>query len=447
MITMRHMRFYSPDGGDGGGAGGGTAVLDAPAPSTSPAVTPEPAPLPDMGAAYRASLDEQSGKTAPVVAKEPASREPEPAKPPETPKAKRGATKAKPASALDAVLESEPALAPSTEDKKPDEAPKSFLADLPEQITKDKQSENWGKARDAIKHLETERGELQTKLVDKERQLASQHTPSQELNDEVARLNKRLKEYEDALVGINVDYHPDHRRKFIDGRRELVDRAAQKASAYGADGKKIVQAMGEPEGRMRSDMLEEALGDMKPIERDRVMAFILDAVKLDDERAELQKDPQGAWNKLQTSERERIREAQEQAENFKKSTFEGALRDMPSRYFLMRTVDPTIPGADEHNSFVESVKANAFKLLGPDATPQELVEASIKSQMVDRLQKHLSDSRGEVKTLLARLADYEGAEPGFRGGTAPKKDAREALLDQSPGDIYNSTLRKMQGGE
>lgn len=428
-MKRNSLLFLSPDGDAAGSEGGGTAVVEAPA-STAPAKeasAAEPALRPP-GELFEEEMARQRGQ-------EPAKKE-EPVKEEDEPPAKEDPPKkepVKPGSALEAALEAE-----VVDDTVP--PVKSELDDLPETLPRDNRGEHWNKARGKISTLERLVAERDAKITEQTKRIEAAGQPAPELIAENETLKKALDEYKDAITALNVDYDPATRKKYVQGRQDLVEKAAHKTKAFGGADELIKQAMGEPEGRMRSDLLKRALGDLDDTEKARVMAFITDIEKLDDERAELQKDPQGAWAKLQAAENAVALKRKEEAENFKKTTFDRTMADLPKLHFLLRTVDPTIPGADEHNSFAEKAKTAAYRLLGPDAKPQELAEAVLKSQLADKYRDLYVEARKQIKIRDARIAESDGAEPGFRGGKQPPKSPIEAQLDKSPGQIYNETM-------
>lgn len=428
-------------------SGGGTAVIDArpvadvPASQTAPAAEPD---LPPVGDVYKQTMaklqahpeladkeeDDEDDDPLPPAAKAPKPKKAEPAK--DEP-AKEADEKKPELNAVDAALEADQAPAEETKEEDP-------LADIPEVLPKENRKDHWTKARGKIAKLSGLLKETNDKIKAAEKQAAERGTPPGEWETERTELKRQLDEYKDAITALNVDYHPETQKRFVQGRAELVRKAADKAKAFGGSADLIVQAMGEPEGRARNDLLKSALSELEDHERSRVLNFITEVEKLDDEKAELQKDPQGAWAKLQAAEKEANVRRTEQIEKNKRIVFDGVLGELPRAHFLLRTVNPTLAGADEHNTFVETAKAAAFRLLGPDASPQELAEASVKAQLADRYRDLYLSERKAKGVLLSRLQESEESNPDFVGRKPPSKTTEEALLDKTPGQIYLESI-------
>lgn len=440
------LMFLAPDGD----AGGGTAVIDArpaadvPASQTPPAGEPD---LPPVGDVYKQAMaklqahpeladkdeDDKDDDPLPPAAKAPKPKKDDLAKEPVA-----EPDKAPELNAVDAALEADQATPVEEKEEDP-------LADIPEVLPKENRKDHWTRAREKIAKVSGLHKEAMAKLAAFEKQAAEKGTPPAEWEGERTELKRQLDEYKDAITALNVDYHPETQKRFVQGRAELVRKAADKAKAFGGSSDLVVQAMGEPEGRVRSDLLKQALTDLEENERLRIMTFVGEVEKLDDELAEKRKDPQGAWAKLQQSEKEANAARMERIEKNKRIVFDGVLGELPREHFLLRTVNPALNGADEHNTFVETTKAAAFRLLGPDATPQELATASVKAQLADRYRDLYLGSRKEIQALLSRLKDSESSDPDVLGRRPAAKSSEEALLDKSAGEVYRDTINALGG--
>lgn len=438
--VRRHMVFRSPDGGDGGGA----AVLDA------PTTQQQQEPLGSVGDAYTKALKAQQPESSPASSGPtgPASTGPAAtglAATGATGPAASGATgPAKPKSAIDALMDDQPAQTGATGATGPVSEKDDLLEELPDTLPREGRGAHWAKARSGL----SERGKIisqQAKqIADITRQL-EEAKASPVSTEEVTALRKQLDEYKDAIVGINVEYSPEHRKEFIEGRATLVSKAAEKLMAFGGDGPALEKALKMPESRARTEAIKTAMGDLDAVEAGRVMGFITEIDKLDDRRAEVQKDPQGAWSKLQESEKARAAEARTKADEFKAQKFETVSKTLPSKFFLLRSVDPSVPGALEHNSEVEKMHADARALLNDGANPDDLVEAAFAKQVLPRYQEELVKSRTELRTALGLIAELEVANPGFRGGKPPEKTPLEANLEKTPGQLWKESMENSKG--
>lgn len=445
MITRNRMIFRAADGGEGGGA----AVLDAPAAQE---------PLGSVGEAYTDALKRAQGKEPPD--RTPAATGPTgpastglsvtgPASTGASGPAASGATgpatKEKPATALDALMDDHPATSGATGPTVPAAPENDFLKDLPETLPREGRGAHWEKARGAIATQGKTISEQAKTVADLTRQLEEAKAGPPSAAGEVAALQKQLDEYKDAMVAINVEYDPEHRKKYVEGRSNLVSKAAAKLVAFGGDGPALEKALQMPESRARTEAIKAAMGELESVEQGRVLSFVTEIDRLDDEKAEIMKDPQGAWDKLQKTQNEARAAAATKAEEFKTKVFETVSKTLPDKFFLLRTVDESLPDAANHNSEVGKMKVAAFELLGPKAKPEDLVEAAYAKQMVPKLQQFLVETRNELRAARAALKEYEGAEPGFRGGKAPEKTGLEAQLEKTPGQLWTESLAKQRG--
>lgn len=426
MIT-RFLKFMAP-------ADDAAAVMEPPVKAEAEA------PMTPVGDVYKEALEKaQAGekeepaarpdakKTAP--AKEPAAKEPA-----AKTEATEGKVETKPASALEAALGDTPIT-----EKKEDATTEDPLKDFPEEA-QEGQKRNWKGLRTVASTAIQQKAELQTKLEQATKDLEAAKSGPPETVKELESLKKTLDTYKDAIVAINLELDPEFRSKFVDGRAALVNKAASKLDAYGGKGEALKAALDMVEGRGRTQAIKEALGDLEDVERARVLQFVGEVEKLDDERADLQKDPQQAFEKFQRAQTEMRQKQEEQAEAYKKDVFEKVSKSLPAKLTLLKTVDPAIEGATEWNAGVEEIKAGAFKLLGNDATPEQLAEAALWATAGPKIQERWLADRAELTKARAALKEYEDSEPGFRGGKPPKKSEAEAKLEKSAGEIYKEVI-------
>lgn len=435
MITRNRMKFMAPDAG-------GTAVAEPP---------PTAAPETSIGSAYTAALADAQSKAADKEGGDPTPpTNPEPpAKPAEKAAAAKEADKAEPpakvepTSALDAALADAPATEPKPE--APANAAADVLKELPETLPREGRGAHWEKARGAIDKLGGTVSQQSKTIAERDATIAQLKAAPPQSNAELETLRAENAQYKDALVAINVEYEPEHRKKYVEGRVSLIDKAASKLNAFGGKGELIKEALQMPEGRARNMAIKEALVELEPVEQNRVMQFVSDVEKLDDEKAEIMKDPQGAWDKLQKGMTERQKVAAQAAEDYKKTTFENVSKDLSKEIFLLREVDSNLPGATEHNAEAKAMREGAFKLLQPDAKPEALVKAAYWAHAGPKLDTILRSTMTELKAARAQLKEYEGAEPGFRGGKPPVKSSTEQKLEKPVGQLYREKMAELSG--
>lgn len=407
------------------------AAAEAPAAET-PTITAEP-PMTPVGDVYEAALAKERGdepkapEAKPEAKKESVKTEPKAEE-------KKADEPAKPTSALDAALEQAPA------DEKKAEPAESVLKDLPETLPREGRGEHWAKARAAIERHELTIGEQAKRIAELSKTSAAPPEEVTLLRNELAEKDKTLNRYKDAIVGLDVKYDPEFQAKYVQGRDALVGKAVSKLNAFGGNGEALKEALDMAEGRTRTQAIKEALGEIEDVDRDRVMSFINDVYKLDDERAELEGDPQQAWEKLQQKQAEALRQQNEQIEQRKRTIFDAVSKALPGKLTLIRPVDPSVEGGKEWNESIAEIKENAFKLLGNDATPEQLAEAALWATAGPKIQERWLADRQELSKLRTALKEYEESEPGFRGGKPAKKDAKQEKIETDPGKLYDEAM-------
>lgn len=385
----------------------------APAVETIPEVHASPAETP-VGDVYEAALAKDRGE-------EPKK----PVKPAKAPEAKvddkttPGATKepTAPASALEAALETRPAEA------KP-EVQADPLAEF------DEKKPNWARAREVMKKQSEEAKALRDQLATAAKPDPEASKETESLKAELARIAKENAEYKDAMVALNIELEPTFRREFIDGRKELVGKAAAKLNAYGGKASDIEDALTLPEGRRRDEAIKEAMGDLDDVARNKILVIVTQIEDLDERRASVQKDPQQTWEQLEQKRAEEGRKAQEQHEAQKQEVFESTKKLLPA---ILRHVDPSLPDAEKWNSGITAAYERAQQMISPGADMKEVFVTAFKGSDYDRVTGLLTESRTELKTARAQLSEYEASEPDVKGRGKPKG---VDPIDRDPGEVY-----------
>lgn len=389
-----------------------------------------PAAMTPVADVFEAALAKEKGKEAPVK-EEPTATEPE-AKP----------SKAAPKSALDAALGDD---VPATDKPEPaaDEDPlKAFSEEKPD----------WKNARALIKKQHGELRELREKAGKSEADpaiISELSTLKQALAERDAALAERdakLADYNDAMTAVNLELHPDFRREFIDGRKELVQAAASKFKAYGGNPEALSEALSMPEGKRRDAAIEEALSsvdDMSATAKAKILTAVAEVESLDEKRDKRMKEPQQAYEELERRTLAQRQKQQQEAEQLKATEFERITRELQKSVRTLAPVDESFEGGKEWNAQVKEARERGFALLAGDAPFEKIVAAAVKGEDYDRVTSLLMAERKETATLRAQLAELDGAIPDIKGGKAPKKSPLDASLEKSPGDLYNEAMSKL----
>jgi len=328
-------------------------------------------------------------------------------------------------SALDAVLGDAPAA------KKEEVVIEDVPADAPVK-----------KLREAYERHKSE-------VVTLKAELAKRSAPDPEISSKLEtiqrerdQLREEVAKYKDSIVALNVDYDPEVQEKFVQGRIRQVDRAANRAKEYGGNEEAFREAL-QLSGKRQTDALREALADVDELDRPRIIAEVEKIRALDEEYADLKKDPQQAWKNLSERRQQELQAQQEAADAAKNKVVERVLKSISTKAKLLTQVDSDAEGADDWNKDLAESRKQAAHLRSDKATYEEIVEASEKAARYDFAESLVLSERArhadEVSGLRAELAKYEGSEPGFQGRN---KTTVTSPLDRSPADIYREQMDK-----
>lgn len=404
------------------------ALAEAPAAET--AMTP-------IGEVYAKAMAAQNPPAEPVA--EPVVEKSAPEKPPaEKP------TKAAPKSAMDAALDGgEPTKAEPVAEEDP-------LKEFP----LDSKEKNWKGLRGAAEKAFTELKELRAKAGKSEpdpailTELSTVKATLKEREAALAEREAKLAEYNDAMTALDLKNRPDFRQEFYVERDELVKSAAAKLKNYGGNPEAIVEALEMPEGKRRDAAIEEALAELETDSaKDKIRRYVSEIEAKDEKRDKALANSQQSFEEL---ERKTIAQRQKQAaesEQVKAAEFDRIARELHKTVPTLAFVDESFADGKEWNAAVRQAQEDAFKLFSPDATYPDMVTTAIQGKDYARVTKLLMAERKETATLRAQLAQFDDSQPVIKGGKPAAKNARDAALEKSPGELYKQTLAQLSGGD
>lgn len=413
----RHMLMFAPD----------AAIADAPADTSQPATTNVGEKAGALFNKIMAGEKPAEATPAPEVTTE-ATPKPETQKKPEPP------TK-KPTSAVDALL-SKPAK-PADETPSDDDPLKEFPTDAKEKnfaALRKKAEEGWKRAKELESKLATPDPKLNEELE-------SLRATVTERESKLKEYDARMAEYKEAMTAVNIELDPDYRREFIDGRKRLVETASSKFKAYGGEPEAFAEALALPEGRRRDEVLETLMESLSDTAKSKVLRTIQDVDSLDEKRAEILKAPQQSFEAI---ERRRAAEHEEHAQQtaaFIKKEFGRISQSLAASLPTLGLADETLEGGKAWNEARRANDAAALELLGPNATREQYITASIKSSDYDRVVTLLMDARKTLAEQAEQLAEYNGAQPDVRGRTGPKPTPQQERAGKTAGAVFTEQMR------
>jgi len=422
-----------------------SAATAEPPAQASTEVTKAAEPAPHGRISFKDAMARAEAEAAP------ATQEQKPAVPAKEPEATKAAPvkeppkdEPKPKSALDALLAGK---TPPTLEKPPepgaDDPLKEFPADAKEKNyagLRKKAEDGWKLANELKKQLATPDPKITGELETTRKTLAERESTLKEMEAKMA-------EYKDAMVAVNIELDPDHRREFIEGRKQLVAGAAAKLKAYGGDENALSEALALPEGRRRDEAIEavtESLGDTA---KAKVLRVVADIEALDERRAAILASPQASFEELQRKHAAQAQQQVEQSEIVKKATFDKIARELAANVPTLGFADESLPDGKDWNAARVANNAAAMALLGNDTTPEQIITASIKAADYDRLAALLVEKSQALAERDARLAEYEGAQPTTTGRKVKPPTQQEEMAKLTPGQRWKTAMGSAQNEE
>lgn len=413
----RHMLMFAPE----------TAIADAPPDTASTATT-------NVGEKAGALFSKIMAGEKPAVATPAPEIAPEVTPKPDTKKPAEPSPK-KPASAVDALL-SKPAK-PADETPADDDPLKEFPADAKEKnfaALRKKAEEGWKRA----KELESKLAAPDPKLNE---ELESLRASLAERDGKLKDYDVRMAEYKEAMTAVNIELDPDYRREFIDGRKRLVETAASKFKAYGGEPEALAEALALPEGRRRDEALETLMENFSDTAKSKVLRAIQDVDALDEKRAEILKAPQQSFEAI---ERRRAAEHEEHAQQtaaFIRKEFSRIAQSLAGAVPTLGLADESLDGGKAWNEARRANDAAALELLGPNATREQYITASIKASDYDRISGMLMDARKTIAEQAEQLAEYNGAQPDVHGRKGPKVTPQQERAGKTAGAVFTEQMQ------
>jgi hypothetical protein len=207
---------------------------------------------------------------------------------------------------------------------------------------------------------------------------------------------------------IGAERSPTYQKKFVQGRANLIGKAAGLVKKYGGDEGQFKAAL-ELQGRERSDALQTAMADMHALDQQRVAAVLTEVESLEEEGASflgnakesLLKEEQEA----QQIESQRMREMVQQREAGFTEVANKMLHKLPDDHELAAETNPIVDKAIE--------KARQFLFEGKDFA--EFAQASIAYAMFPVMQEKLLAAANTIAELESKLEEYTAADPGNGG--------------------------------
>ncbi len=371
---------------------------------------------------------------------------PEPTRPTSTPEEKPAVTTevvetkevkpdveqaSKPESPLDVVIEKAP------KEEKPAEAT-DVLADADAAISDLSKiavpkSEHWAKARDTMDklRLELKAAKAAPKTQEPVRDDATAKR-IEELQAEIADRDNRIK-------AINAEYSPEY-QKLVGKWQGTAEKIKTRMQSFGADGDSLLAALSLPYSKIRTDQIDNALGELDAGKQGRIQSLIEELEGHGEEIAEFRKDLPSKYEEIVAIQQKHAQEQHVNALKQLETEFVKISETIPDSIVTMREVPDDVPGGTEWNKEIAEARTNALRVLKPDGADfNESVSIALKGARYDTLEKRYLSLHKDYSELKKSYAALDSSGPDFKGTSKPT-----AKTEKSRGVKYHEALAQRQ---
>jgi hypothetical protein len=329
---------------------------------------------------------------------------------------------------LDAALSQAPVETKPAEEAK---SPAEEFADVTAGVRSEDVKKRMVNMRSKIETLWTEnqrlakeRGELETKV-----------RPALE-DPEVKTLleakDKELQQAKEALLAFDIESSPEFKQEFTEPRNRLARNAALKLQSYGGNGQQLLAALAMPEGMHRDQAIEDLTKDLPDYARSKVAGFITQIEQLDDKANEKRANAPQTWEEMNVRALDRQRKAAEKYKADVTTLYEGVTSNLIKDPFF-KPLGDDVQGSSEWNAETKAALARGLNhVLGNDNTLERSLTIAAKGERYDAVAKMLVDERAARRAAERKVAEYEGAQPGFRGTRTPESKGEDEELKDLP---------------
>lgn len=360
-----------------------------------------------------------------------------------------------PASVPAAIAPPEPPKpSPNSEPPKPDatkptETPEPVKAadaepDLPENFSNAK-AENWKRARDLIKTLNTEKKTYAEQLKAKDDEIVKLRTKPEvpkDFQEQFEATKKERDEYSALVERLNIENHPKFKAHFEPRFKAALDAAIEAAGKE----RGIETILEAPKGPWRKKAIAEVL---EAIGDDEVakLSLMTAVQRYDDIRSERNQHLENSKSeaKLLRETEAKEREAREKKNKEDLNRAIATAMERASKFDAFKEID----GNEDHNKTVEANKEAVRKFLSGEAGRDDYMDAPIQAAEAKRLRVELERVEKERDEALAAVKELRGAGPATRGSSSPMNptgDTPTAQTYYGPSKFVGKALSALEKG-
>lgn len=380
----------------------------------------------------------------------------EPLEPAGTPETKAEPEKVEPVKQEALKREEKPSTDLFPELKKPATEPepgKAASVAEPEKLKPEDQAafyEKYGikgeKARESFEKLTGVAHTLERKAESLEKSLAEEKK-LREAGDpnaaaKIRELESKLQELSPLVEQTNLQRHPNFIATFTQPRAKLLEMAQQTVKEYGGDPVVLEKALAMT-GKAMSEALDEIYAEVTSTsEREELAGMVRNIKSLDRGAAEAIQNAKLHNEKLAEHERlQNFQTHEKRVENVKGNLAlaEKFLRDEHNFEILKDTSDPELKKTQDQ------IRSTAERLMLQTEDPAELSAAAYMAASCGVYRNIAKGQLEKIKSLEARLKDYEESEPILNGDRPNSSKTDDEHDDQE--DFVGNLMKSLPKGQ
>lgn len=361
---------------------------------------------------------------------------------------------------MDLTTEKPEPTAPKVEEKPPVEQPKKGVPDqlfkkeeaakveekkdesefdkIPDPDFKDpKRKADWDGIKARGKTFEQQAKDNAAKAAALEARIAEAEAKgksTEELQEKLSKLEQQNAEWSELVTKANVEAHPEYRKKYVDGRNDLIGKAQQLIRDNDGDADAIATAL-NLKGKPRIDALRSIADDLPGFQQGQLGQIIEKLDILDTEAAEKRSKSGEYWKELQAQEQAKSQAQKAEYETTINKTFDKVRSAITKDLEVMNPVE----GFEEWSKRVPELHQKAEELFKQNTDHEVAARAAYQAvtQPVYR-ELYLGEREAntkltsEVEKMKAELAKIYSGNPGGMspGGSTDKTVKQMGFLER-----------------
>jgi len=319
-------------------------------------------------------------------------------------------------------------------------AEKTSIDEIAEPVFKnEKDKAGWKALKEAASAAERRAAELERSINDRK----NSGKDAESLERQLAEKEAKLAEYSELVARARIETHPEFRKEFIDGRKNLVSKAKSIIEESDGDAAAVEIAL-NLQGKPRVEALREIASGLDNFQSGRLGRVIDELNDLDSRAAEKLEKSQQSYAEIQETERRREIESKANLAKEIHMSFDQTTRSLRSEIEVLNKVD----GNDEWNAKSDAIVNNAREFVENNTDLNASIQTAIKAQAMPVYRDLFLETRSALKAEQARANELEselkqihskGPSLANRGGNQSSlKDSKRPFMD---------TLRNALGEE